>query len=156
MTSVSKPPIAPTKQAVTLKNLTALQAYGAQLSQQLPFPYVCYLEGDLGAGKTSLVQGIMQGFGYTGAVTSPTYNLIHEYPIIRNNQTFTVMHIDLYRLDDPSDVYELGLLDLLDTHSMLLIEWSEKGRGYIPPADQTIILRQHSAAQPEWRLMEFI
>lgn len=119
-------------------SLSEMYSFGMTLSQSLKGAMTCYLTGGLGAGKTSLVQGIMQGFAYTEAVTSPTYNLVHEYP----TESLCIYHIDLYRLNEPQDAYELGLIDIVNDDSLLLIEWPEKGQGCIPEADCLIDIRR--------------
>ena len=104
---------------------------GQTIAADINLPAVVYLQGNLGAGKTTLVQGIAQHFSYTEIVSSPSYNLIHQYP----TETASIAHLDLYRLDDPQELEMLGLADLLNDNSLLLIEWPEKGQGYIPKAD---------------------
>ena len=99
---------------------------------QSPYPSnLVVITGGPGAGKTTLVQGIAQYFSYDEIVSSPSYNLIHEYP----TATATIAHLDLYRLDDPQELEMLGLADLLNDNSLLLIEWPEKGEGYLPKAN---------------------
>ena len=120
-----------------INSLTEMHEFGKSLSKRLGGGSVCYFTGDLGAGKTSLIQGIMQGFEYTDAVTSPTYNLIHEYP----TQTLCVYHIDLYRLNTPEEAFELGLEDIASNNNIVLIEWPEKGQGCIPKANCFIDIR---------------
>ena len=120
-----------------ISSLTDMYECGKTLSQQLSGGFICYLTGDLGAGKTSLVQGIMQGFGYVDAVTSPTYNLVHEYP----TKSLTVYHIDLYRLNTPEEAFELGLEEIVNSDSVVFIEWPEKGQGCIPEAHCLIDIR---------------
>jgi tRNA threonylcarbamoyladenosine biosynthesis protein TsaE len=99
-------------------------AYGRKLVSVLSPPLVVLLRGDLGAGKTTLVKGIAEGFGAARAedVTSPTFTLIHEY----RGPTATLYHIDLYRIDTERELETLGLDDLLAPNSILLIEWGEK------------------------------
>jgi len=106
-------------------------AYGRRLAPELfpPFmvsPLMVLLRGDLGAGKTTLVKGIAEGFEAARAedVTSPTFTLIHEY---RGPQA-TLYHIDLYRIDTERELETLGLDDLLAPNCILLIEWGEKFR----------------------------
>src|SRR6202049_1299689 len=102
-------------------------AFGRNLATELSPPLIVLLRGDLGAGKTTLVKGIAEGFGAAPAddVTSPTFTLIHEY---RGPQT-TLYHIDLYRIDTQRDLETLGLDDLLAANSIVLIEWGEKFPG---------------------------
>lgn len=107
---------------------------GAEIAPLLSFPGVVFLEGELGAGKTSLCKAIIHRLGYTGAVTSPTYNLIQEYPVEQG----IIYHMDLYRLDDPTEIEFLGLEDLIGDSSLFLIEWPAKGRGYLPSESHQI------------------
>jgi len=134
-----------------ISSLTSMHDFGKNLSKKLTGASVCYLTGDLGAGKTSLVQGIMQGFGYVDAVTSPTYNLIHEYPV----QKLCIYHIDLYRLNTPDEAYELGLEEIIHDNSIVLIEWPEKGLGCIPEATCKIDIRNVDG-QTEGRIVSVI
>jgi len=102
-------------------------AYGRKLAAELfpPLPpLIVLLRGDLGAGKTTLVKGIAEGFDAARAedVTSPTFTLVHEY----RGPYITLYHIDLYRVDTARDLETLGLDDLLAPNCILLIEWGEK------------------------------
>src|SRR6202142_1145543 len=104
-------------------------AYGRRLAAELfpPIivsPLMVLLRGDLGAGKTTLVKGIAEGFEAARAedVTSPTFTLIHEY----RGPRATLYHIDLYRIDTDRELETLGLDDLLAPNCILLIEWAEK------------------------------
>src|SRR6202050_2078617 len=101
-------------------------AFGRTLAAQLPPPRIVLLRGDLGAGKTTLVKGIAEGFEAARAedVTSPTFTLIHEY----RGPRATLYHIDLYRIDTDRELETLGLDDLLAPNCILLIEWGEKFR----------------------------
>lgn len=99
-------------------------ALGRELASLLTPPKLVLLRGDLGAGKTTLVKGIAQGFEAASEddVTSPTFTLIHEY---RGPQA-TLYHIDLYRVDTQRELETLGLDDLMGENHILLIEWGEK------------------------------
>ncbi len=99
-------------------------AFGRSLAAELDPPLVVLLRGDLGAGKTTLVKGIAEGFGAARAedVTSPTFTLVHEY----RGPHVTLYHVDLYRIDTQRELETLGLDDLLAPNSILLIEWGEK------------------------------
>src|SRR5947208_4445428 len=98
-------------------------ALGRELASLLPPPKLVVLRGDLGAGKTTLVKGIAEGFEAASQedVTSPTFTLIHEY----RGRSATLYHIDLYRVDTQRELETLGLDDLMDDRSLLLIEWGE-------------------------------
>jgi len=105
---------------------------GARLAELLrPYRGTVYLRGDLGAGKTTLVRGLLRGLGYQGAVRSPTYTLIEPYETVEP----PVVHLDLYRLADPEELDYLGLRDLLEDPGLILVEWPERGAGALPPAD---------------------
>jgi len=93
--------------------------------------FIIALEGELGAGKTTLVGGILRSYGVTGPVRSPTYTLIEPYETSRR----AVYHLDLYRLTDPAEVEPLGIRDLLTGSALLLIEWPSRAAGAIPTAD---------------------
>ena len=99
-------------------------AYGRALAAQLEPPKLVLLRGDLGAGKTTLVKGIAEGFQAAPAseVTSPTFTLIHEY----RSPRAILYHIDLYRIDTERELETLALDDFLAPDSILLIEWGEK------------------------------
>ena len=99
-------------------------ALGRELASVLVPPKIVVLQGDLGAGKTTLVKGIAEGFHAASHenVTSPTFTLIHEY----RGPAATLYHIDLYRIDTQRELETLGLDDLRNENSVLLIEWGEK------------------------------
>ncbi len=93
-----------------------------------------YLHGDLGAGKTTLSRGLMRGYGYKGAVKSPTYTLVEPYEF----EQCRLYHFDLYRLADPGEVEYLGVETYFSDTNLCIIEWAEKGFGTIPAADLKI------------------
>ena len=97
---------------------------GRKLASELAPPKLVLLRGDLGAGKTTLVKGIAEGFRAAASedVTSPTFTLIHEY---RGPET-SVFHIDLYRIDTQRELDTLGIEDLFEDRNLILIEWGEK------------------------------
>ena len=103
---------------------------------------VLFLTGDLGAGKTTLVRGYLRAQGVTAAVRSPTYTLVEFYRVAG----FTVLHADLYRLQDPQELEALGLREWAQEGYQWLIEWPERGRGYLPPPDLTLSFRVLSDA----------
>ena len=98
-------------------------ALGEKLAHQLPRRAAVLLIGNLGAGKTTLAKGIAKGLGAADPdqVSSPTFTLIHEY-----GQQQKVYHVDLYRLDRPSEVAALGLEELFENDSVVLVEWGER------------------------------
>jgi len=109
---------------------------GRQIAKQLVFPSCVYLHGDMGAGKTTLTKSIIQAFGYVGAVTSPTYNLIQEYQVDQG----IIYHMDLYRLEDPSELEFLAVDDIWSERSLFLIEWPERAAGFLRAADCEIFI----------------
>jgi tRNA threonylcarbamoyladenosine biosynthesis protein TsaE len=113
-------------------------AFGRTLAELLTPPKIVLLRGDLGAGKTTLVKGIAEGFQAASEedVTSPTFTLVHEYRGPRAN----LYHIDLYRIDTPRQLETLGLDDLVAPNSILLIEWGEKFQRFVHERDVEIAL----------------
>lgn len=121
---------------------------GEALAAALSFvkdPFVIALEGELGAGKTTLVRGVLNALGFAGHARSPTYTLIEPY---EDGDRF-VYHLDLYRLTDAREVEALAIRDLLHAGSVFLIEWPEKGAGALPPFDLTIRLAYEGEAGRE-------
>ena len=96
-----------------------------------------YLEGDLGAGKTTLVRGLLRALGHSGRVKSPTYTLAEIY----NLPAFELYHYDLYRMHDPREWLDAGFRDVSDDRAVSLIEWPEKAAGWLPSPDVVIRLR---------------
>lgn len=111
-------------------------ALGESLAAELPPKSVVLLIGNLGAGKTTIAKGIVQGLGAAqpAEVSSPTFTLIHEY-------SPTVYHIDLYRLDTPAQVATLGLEEIFDREAVVLVEWGEKFPALMPADRIEIRLR---------------
>ncbi len=124
---------------------------GRRLAGLLQHAHVVLLRGDLGAGKTTLVKGIAEGFGAAQAddVTSPTFTLIHEY----RGPDRDVYHIDLYRLEKPGELDSLGLEDLmLEERNVLLIEWGEKFPRIVKQKDAEIVIRRVEHDERQVRL----
>jgi tRNA threonylcarbamoyladenosine biosynthesis protein TsaE len=90
---------------------------------------VLVLSGELGAGKTTLVQGVARGVGYEGAVASPTFTLVREY----RNGRVDLLHVDVYRLDRVQDVVDLALEERIDEGAVLVIEWGDAVESLLPP-----------------------
>lgn len=120
---------------IELSDAAATEALGARLAQSLA-PGIVYLQGDLGAGKTTLTRGLLRELGYAGRVRSPTYTLVEPYRVASS----VIYHLDLYRLADPEELEWLGLRDMLAEHALLLVEWPERGAGVLPAADLVISL----------------
>lgn len=121
----------------------ATRAWGEALAAALPAPaggpLVVWLQGDLGAGKTTLCRALLRGLGWQGAVRSPTYTLMEPYSL-DDSRFPAALHLDLYRLADPAELEFLGLQDWLDQPALWLVEWPEKGQGFLPTADLVLAL----------------
>ena len=142
---------------ISLNDTADTERLGKALADLRPAPVVIYLQGDLGAGKTTFSRGFIQAYGHRGPVKSPTYTLIEPYDLPMGK----VFHLDLYRLNDPSELEFLGLEDLLVQGGVCLIEWPERANPHLPPAELTIQLSHvtrgriaqlhaHSARAQEW------
>lgn len=128
------------------------EALGAQLAAVVPPRLTIWIEGDLGAGKTTLVRGFLRGAGYAGKVRSPTYTLVEPYETPR----LRCHHFDLYRLAHPEELEYLGVRDLLEQESVLLVEWPERGGDELPPADLLIRIRYEGVGGMEGRRLELV
>ncbi len=123
-----------------LENEAATLALGRALGQRLkalPEQVTVFLEGDLGAGKTTTTRGLLQAFGHQGAVKSPTYTLVEAYEWPER----AVYHFDLYRLGDPEELEYMGIRDYFADDSVCILEWPERGQGYLPTPDISLQLR---------------
>jgi tRNA threonylcarbamoyladenosine biosynthesis protein TsaE len=115
-------------------------ALGQALARALPgvaSGAVLYLQGELGAGKTTCVRSLLRALGVSGLVRSPTYTLVENYVL----PNLTCVHVDLYRLQSLTEVDELGLRDVVGPGCLLLVEWPERGDGHLTPADLDLTLR---------------
>jgi tRNA threonylcarbamoyladenosine biosynthesis protein TsaE len=128
---------------IWLADSAATEALGADLARLLPTPAIVYLQGDLGAGKTTLVRGLLRALGHVGAVKSPTYTLIEPYDLAGRR----ILHCDLYRLADPEELEFLGLRDELDDNHWWLVEWPECGAGWLPAATLTVVLHRDAGGR---------
>jgi tRNA threonylcarbamoyladenosine biosynthesis protein TsaE len=119
---------------------SATQNVACALARHLPHAAVLYLYGDLGSGKSTFARAFIHALGFQKAVKSPTYTLLEAYALTDGMQA---VHMDLYRLADPEEIAFLALDDYDETAKVWLIEWPEKGLGFIPAADVAIHFRMH-------------
>lgn len=126
-----------------LRDADETVAMGEKLASLIDAGAVIYLHGDLGAGKTTLTRGVVQGFGHQGKVKSPTYALVEPYEL----ETQNIYHFDLYRLADPEELEFMGIRDYFENNSVCLIEWPEKGIGMLAQADLDITMEYIESAR---------
>ena len=122
--------------AIIFRNEKELELFGVSLAASLSVGAVVFLEGGLGAGKTTVARGILRGLGYGGIVPSPTYTLLETYEL----RKALVVHIDLYRIVRRQDLEGIGIREYFDGQTISLIEWPEKLRRFLPLPDLRILL----------------
>jgi tRNA threonylcarbamoyladenosine biosynthesis protein TsaE len=123
--------------SVNLEGERKMQDFGAQLATaigKIDAPLLMLLNGDLGAGKTTISRGLLQGLGHQGAVKSPTYTLVEPYEL----DIGVGYHFFLYRLIDSEELEHIGFSDYLSEAKLCIIEWPENGGSYIPQPDISI------------------
>ncbi|MFI4889418.1 MAG: tRNA (adenosine(37)-N6)-threonylcarbamoyltransferase complex ATPase subunit type 1 TsaE [Steroidobacterales bacterium] len=132
---------------LTLTDSGATEILGRALGESFPgaaeAAVVVYLNGELGAGKTSCARSLIHALGFDGTVRSPTYTLLETYAL----PGLTCVHADLYRLRSALELADLGLSEYLAAGHLILIEWSENGGRFVPPADLAVTLAYAGAGR---------
>jgi tRNA threonylcarbamoyladenosine biosynthesis protein TsaE len=132
---------------LTLADAEATETLGEALARAFPGAVrgcaVLYLRGELGAGKTTCARSLLRALGVGGLIRSPTFTLLESYRL----GAVTCIHVDLYRLQSPVEVDELGLREHLNPDCLMLIEWPEKGGDAVPAADLELTLEYAHAGR---------
>jgi tRNA threonylcarbamoyladenosine biosynthesis protein TsaE len=126
-----------------------LEAWGQALGERLRPPRVIGVKGEMGTGKTTLIQAICRGYGVHEPVTSPTFSLVHEYQSPRGK----VYHIDLYRLQGEADLTNLGWDDIINSGMLIMVEWPERAGGNMPE-DAVIIGLAYDGSNNDRRVLD--
>ena len=146
---------------IHIENEKTMMEFGGVIADQFPKGGIVLLHGDLGAGKTTLVRGLLRHLGFEGTVKSPTYTLVEPYQIDLHKRgekgggvlfTQKINHFDLYRLGDPEELEYIGGRDYWEDGSLNLIEWPDKAKGYLPDADLEILIHHDG----EGRIVEIL
>jgi tRNA threonylcarbamoyladenosine biosynthesis protein TsaE len=125
-----------------------LVAWGERLGRSIHPPLVITVEGDLGAGKTTLTRAICRGYGVTDEVTSPTFTIVHEY----SGGQSKVYHLDLYRLRDPGELVNLAWDDIVSDRALVIVEWPDRAQSLMPRGHIPISL-SHVPSRPDHRVL---
>ena len=124
---------------IDLDGEDAMVKFGHRLGLACNGDATVFLRGNLGMGKTTLCRGVLQGYGYSGAVKSPTYTLVEPYEL----NAALVYHFDLYRLGDPEELEYVGIRDYFSQPAVRLIEWPDRGYGILPEADVALAIERN-------------
>jgi tRNA threonylcarbamoyladenosine biosynthesis protein TsaE len=120
-----------------LESLNATENLATRIAQVIVPNFIVSLNGNLGAGKTTLTRAILRAIGITGSIKSPTFTLVEPYQL----ESYTVYHFDLYRFSDPEEWFEAGFDEYFNDPQISFIEWAEKAEGLIPPIDWQINIK---------------
>lgn len=117
-----------------ITNLSQLEEFALLFSTTLKKGDIIFLYGDLGSGKTTFTQLLLKHLNYQGRVKSPTYAIYESYELTN----FNLIHMDLYRLSSPEELFYLAIDEIIDNCNIVIIEWPEKGKGVLPKANKTL------------------
>ncbi len=131
------------KRELFLPDADATGALGAALARVLPARALVFLEGDLGAGKTTLVRGLLRALGHAGPVKSPTYTLLESYEAGGRR----VHHFDLYRVAEPEELEFLGARECLGDEALVLVEWARRAGDWLGSPDLSVALEMAGAGR---------
>ena len=109
------------------KSKTNTYNFGYKLASDLKIPSIISLNGELGVGKSVLIRGILNGLGIKEIIPSPTFTIVNEYRL-----SYPIYHFDLYRINNPFELYEIGFEDYIYSNGISLIEWGDKAKEFIP------------------------
>ena len=115
-------------QTIILKKAEDTESFAENFAKNIAAPSIIFLEGELGAGKTTFTKGFLRGLGYTKTVKSPTFTLVETYDINER----TILHADLYRIKDPCELEAMGFRDYFNEKNIILIEWASRARSWLP------------------------
>lgn len=119
---------------INISKLSQLNDFALTFSQDLSKGDIVFLKGDLGSGKTTFTQLLLKHLGYQNRVKSPTYAIYESYELA----DFTLIHMDLYRLSNPEELFYLAIDEIIDNNNVVIIEWPEKGKGVLPQANKIL------------------
>lgn len=130
---------------IHIKSLAQTTQLAEKMMNACKPPCVIYLQGQLGAGKTTFVRGLLTAMGLTGRVKSPTFTLVEPYHL----HDIDVYHFDLYRLTEACELHQIGIDDYITQTSICLIEWPQKGGDYLPMPDLVCEIVQHQTDEQQ-------
>ena len=119
---------------IDISDLKQLNDFAKTFSANLSKGDVVFLEGDLGSGKTTFTQLLLKHLTYQGRVKSPTYAIYESYDLPQ----FSLIHMDLYRLSSPEELYYLAIEEIFAPNNVVIIEWPDKGKGVLPKSNKTL------------------
>jgi len=119
---------------IDISELSQLNDFAKTFSQNINQGDLIFLNGDLGSGKTTFTQLLLKHLNYKNRVKSPTYAIYESYEL----ENFTLIHMDLYRLSSPEELYYLAIDEIIDNTNVVIIEWPEKGKGVLPQATRIL------------------